>query len=382
MSSSLLPLQAFMQHKTLSDSDSKASASSCGTVQRHQSRETSHSTRFRGSMSSNKLRVTNENVYASANSSRSSLQIRSTSGCAPSPTRTSRHNQRRSSWTNDTTSPQSQYGETAALSDLGPLEDVDLNSLCDTEDFGVLHHQGLSVDVKGQGFVSAPRHTSATSQENEPVKSFVVATSHPFTNGRPFRKWVGSLRRQSRVRKRTLTARQERWTLDDIDDDGGIDKPTIPHRPGESGHKTSKSWSASGVVTSVNTGTSTSGSKHTGLSPGGNQRSYVLRTNKRSRLSSAPGDKPIHESQQLTMASDQEACDRGIQRRKILEELVSSEEGYVADLKVLLHVKISSSEWESLWVLMLVRSTSSSSTLLLRLPKLLKPVFPKMLEKC
>jgi hypothetical protein len=35
---------------------------------------------------------------------------------------------------------------------------------------------------------------------------------------------------------------------------------------------------------------------------------------------------------------DESACLRSLQRRKIVEELIASEEGYISDLKVLINV--------------------------------------------
>ena len=42
--------------------------------------------------------------------------------------------------------------------------------------------------------------------------------------------------------------------------------------------------------------------------------------------------------QVATRVEEKLARDRAVKRRRILEELISSEESYVADLKVLLHV--------------------------------------------
>jgi len=338
-SSSLLPLHPFMQQRTPSDLQSKASTSSCGTAQRPHSRKISRSARSRGSVASNRLCVRNENVPSSRGSSHSSLPTTPTPFCTPSERRTPGHFPRKSSWANEVPPPPHLQGAPSPLSDGGPLEDIDLNSLQQSEDLEANQDHGLSFDIKGEEALSKSRHYSGTSQEAGPARKFVVTTDHPFSNGKPFRRWVGSLRRQRHVRRRTLTARQERWTLDDLDDDGNPAKTNIPQRAGRSGHQKSLSWSPLGFVAAVKSATANLAPSHAAVRPRRTQRSYVARSNRSSRLSNSQHDLPTSESQRSASANDQAACDRAIQRWRILEELVNSEEIYVADLKVLLHVR-------------------------------------------
>lgn len=338
-SSSLLPLHPFMQQRTPSDLQSKASISSCGTVHRPRSHRATRSTRSRGSVASNRLRVRNENVPSHRDSSRSSLPTTPTPICSQSQRRTPGPIPRGSSWANEVSLPSRVQGAPSPLSDAGPLEDIDLNSLHQTGHLDVNQNHGLSFDIKGEEFLSTPRHFSGTSQEAGPTRKFHVTTDHPFSNGKPFRKWVGSLRQHRHVRKRTLTAREERWTLDDLDDDGNSAKTRMPQRVKGTGHQKSSSWSPFGFVAAVRSATANLKPSHSGPRSRATQRSYVLRNSRSSRLSNPQYDLPASEGQRSASANDQAACDRAVRRRKILEELVSSEESYVADLKVLLHVR-------------------------------------------
>lgn len=63
-----------------------------------------------------------------------------------------------------------------------------------------------------------------------------------------------------------------------------------------------------------------------------------MRSNRGSRISNAASRASVDGDQGTARAAVHAAKDRAVQRRRILEELISSEESYVADLKVLLHV--------------------------------------------
>ncbi len=328
-----------MQQRTPSDLQSKASTSSCGTVHRHCSHRPRRSTRSRGSLASNRLRVRNENVPSSRGSSHSSLPTTPTPVCTLSQRRTPGHIPRESSWANEGLLLSRVQGAPSPFSDAGPLEDIDLNSLHPTMDLEFNQDLGLSFDIKGEESLSTPRHLSGTSQEVEPARKFLATTDHPFSSGKPFRKWVGSLRQHRHVRRRTLTAREERWTLDDLDDNGNPANRNIPKRAGRSGHHKSSSWSPFGFVAAVKSATANLGPSRGGSRSRTTQRSYVPRSNRSSRLSNRQHDLRASEVQRSASANDQAACDRAIRRRRILEELISSEENYVADLKVLLHVR-------------------------------------------
>lgn len=63
-----------------------------------------------------------------------------------------------------------------------------------------------------------------------------------------------------------------------------------------------------------------------------------MKSNRGSRVSNAASRVSIDADQVAARAAEHAARDRAVQRRRVVEELVSSEESYVADLKVLLHV--------------------------------------------
>ena len=57
-----------------------------------------------------------------------------------------------------------------------------------------------------------------------------------------------------------------------------------------------------------------------------------------SRLSNGTEKSSMDGSRPDVQGIERSAWDRAVQRRKILEELIASEESHIADLKVLLHV--------------------------------------------
>lgn len=332
-SSSLLPLHPFMQQRTPSDLQSRASVSSCGTVHRPCSNGRTRSTRSRGSLASNRLRVRNENVPSSRESSYASLPTTPTPIRTPSQVRTPGHIPRVCSW------PSHVQSVPSLLSDAGPLEDVDLNSLHQPVDLDLNQDHRLLFDIKAKESLSTPRHLSSTSQEAGPAKKFFETTNHPFSNGKPFRKWVGSLRQQQHIQRRSLTARKERWTLDDLDDNGNPAKTNIQKRAGRIEHQKSSSWSPYGFVAAVKSATANLAPSRAGPRSQATRRPHILRSNRSSKLSDSRYELPPAEGQRKLSANDHAACDRAVRRRQLLEELVSSEESYVADLKVLLHVR-------------------------------------------
>jgi hypothetical protein len=284
-------------------------------------------------VASNRLRVGNENVPSSRESSYASLPTTPTTIRTRSQMRTPGHIPRVCSW------PSRVQGAPSFLSDAGPLEDIDLNSLHQPADLDLNQDHGLSFDINGKESPSTARHHSSTSQEAGPARKFFETTNHPFSNGKPFRKWVGSLRQQQHIQRRSLTARKERWTLDDLDDDGNPAKTNTPKRAGRIEHQKSSSWSPYGFVAAVKSATANLAPSHAGPRSRVTRRSYILRSDRSSKLSDSQHELPSAEGQRRISANHHAAYDRAVRRRQLLEELVSSEESYVADLKVLLHVR-------------------------------------------
>jgi hypothetical protein len=155
------------------------------------------------------------------------------------------------------------------------------------------------------------------------VKSSLSESMEP----RPFRRWLSTLRRRRAQDPKTVVPRKERWTLDDFD--------TMPDKnelPRGSRHRKSNSHSSSlAFVTAVKSATATLASASiaaiSSLGAGGSPGSD------RDLLSPRHDLRPSIDG--VLSAMDTSARLRSSKRREKLEELIRTEESYVADLKAL-----------------------------------------------
>ena len=328
-----------------SDQQSRSSERSIGTIQHTpQYRPSSGSARSLGSNSSVGLHVGNENLVARRNASHSSLMLSPYTANSLVTRRTSKQASLKSSWRNDT-SPASQENRfSSLLAEAGPLEDIDLNAACG-ESFYSRHGTGqdaesnagrdLSFDIRQQETLSTPRSPSCACQETTGSRN----TEHTVRIGNPVKRLVGNLRAQGPKRRHSLNVRKERWVLDDFDE-AKPEKTDLPQRSRINGHQKASSWSSSGIRSAIKSATvrlqSATNRPHSPIL----SRARILKSNRGSRTSNAASRLSMDGNQAATRAIEHAARNRAVQRRRILEELVSSEESYVADLKVLLHVGV------------------------------------------
>ena len=148
----------------------------------------------------------------------------------------------------------------------------------------------------------------------------------------PFKRWMSTLRRKTGQTRKTVIARQERWVLDDFDEQTLSNEPLVP----DSDHARSKSGTSSmqfikAVKSASITVASTSVAQ---ISRRGAQLARVMSENRSSRFSD---NRESIDSTALSAGAvmDVGALTRSIQRRNILEELVNSERGYISDLRSL-----------------------------------------------
>ena len=337
--SSLLPLHPFTQHvpqRMPSDQGSKSSINSNGTVQRSPHRKFSQSVSSQRSVSSYRLCVRNENVPMFRNASHSSPPTTPTPVSASLRRRIHGGTLHKSSWDNEASAMRQPRDAPSPLSDIGPLENIDLSCLDPNDSIEGVHNYGASFELKNDEAPPMPKHTSDASQDLGADQSFTVATNHPFKHDRPFRKWVGTLRQQRNSQSRSLTVRETRWNLDDCDDKNPVTSK-VPQRGRRARHQKSSSWSPFGFVASVKTAASrpisgTETRSHNSI------RLRVWKSNRNSMISDTTNSGSTDDRSGHVQVHDQAALDRAIQRRRVIDELFSSEESYVADLKVLLHV--------------------------------------------
>lgn len=152
-----------------------------------------------------------------------------------------------------------------------------------------------------------------------------------FQNGGPFRRWMSTLRRRHLQRR----------LKQDLSFDGGEEllavRLPLPATIA-SFRRTSESMTSSlGFVTTVKTTSVTAGS--TSFVPTAEKGlPDMVRISNRSNYVDARRSAESHRGG-LSPVIDESAWLRSLQRRKVVEELIASEESYIADLKVLINVR-------------------------------------------
>lgn len=143
-------------------------------------------------------------------------------------------------------------------------------------------------------------------------------------------RWLSTLRRRRQFQPQSVIKSAERWPLDDFDH-----IPCSPERPRNHGHNKSDSQGSSlRFVTAVKSATATLASAS--IATVSRRATKWHRGQQRSSLLS--GSDPRHSVDSQRSVSDDAAKERGRKRRAKLEELIRTEESYVADLKALSNV--------------------------------------------
>jgi hypothetical protein len=149
----------------------------------------------------------------------------------------------------------------------------------------------------------------------------------------PFHKWMGTIRRRAQ-RSRTL-------------DNGGVE-PFPEYSLGAAlttgGHRKSSSGSSYGFVAAVRSATVSLASASVVSRPRRNtaRSSQCARTDRGSKTStSGPRDSEDSGScMERPQTADPAVAERLLQRRRILEELISTEESYIGDIRFLMNVYV------------------------------------------
>jgi hypothetical protein len=146
---------------------------------------------------------------------------------------------------------------------------------------------------------------------------------------KPFQRWVSTLRRRKKQSSIPLvTSRSERWCLDDFDH--GPLQPFSTHTRSISG------TSSMGIIAGVKSATVTLASAS--IAPLSRRASKWRRTHNRSSIMSGSDHRPSVDTQRSIL--DEAGKLRSRKRREKLEELIRTEESYVADLKALSNVRM------------------------------------------
>ena len=234
-----------------------------------------------------------------------------------------------------------------SVNEVDSLVDIDLNAGCGEENLcsdevatgclGDSVQPRLSFDPAIEDTLETSKLKARLGKEDERTSPSVGTPTLPKF---PFRRWMRSLRHKSpseksSSRKNSLKFRPERWSLDDFEESPAT-KPISISGKKSIRHKKTSSWSSGGLATAVK---SASVGLGTPQSPKA-KRLSLLRSSLRSSGTSQATVRGSLDSQTSPRVMDGAAWERARQRRRTLEEIVQSEESYVADLKVLVNVSV------------------------------------------
>ena len=287
-----------------------------------------------GSVVTRPLQVRNENVVPSRTISLSTLDVMVESMIDASSRKSSGRVSRRSSREADFLSPSQKRGslpnainqeDSGGGTNVKATSGENFNQPAVYESDELVPFPRISVEM--------PKGKLARLEPKFSCNEVVEGKAHPF------RRWMSTLHRRNVQRRKTVQPRTERWCLNDSDMPS-YDEP-LPGNPKVPQHKKSSSFSSSGFVSAVKSASislaTLSVAPH---SRRGGRRSTLIRSSNRSSWVSNSLYRPsMDKSSSSVQIIDEGSRERAIKRRQILEEMVTSEEGYVADLKALVNVR-------------------------------------------
>lgn len=332
---SSLPSQENICQVSLNGFDEDESDTSLDTVHRTCGRNPSLSSAGSyGSIgfNSGRLRVRNANIPPSQSASTSNLYCPESSRHLRTSSKQSLH---RSSWGTEIPIPPKHSDSSSVLLEAGTFEDVDLDVKEEggedtTRTYNFIADPYLSLQVT-QEMVARSIRDQENSKPSSTIAKPDTSTMHPL------RRLISTLRRKNSKNIGSLKVRRERWSLDDFEEPG-FSKSVLPRRQTVSSHRKSPSWSSSGFVEAVKLATVGLGASNAVPSGRRNRKSILRNSDVSSRLSYSGNRTSLDSGHGSTHLIDEAAWARAIQRRRTLEELVSSEESYISDLKVLVNV--------------------------------------------
>lgn len=149
---------------------------------------------------------------------------------------------------------------------------------------------------------------------------------------RPFNKWISNLQKRAGGRRQSIGAKDADTTIEK-------DALSSPSGSRRRGHKKSSSESSSGFVTAVKSASVSFVS--VSVAPKSKRLELSFKHARGERSSKASEGARHSEDSSFGVRSliiDQAVAGRSVQRRRILEELITTEEAYIADVKFLMNV--------------------------------------------
>jgi hypothetical protein len=171
---------------------------------------------------------------------------------------------------------------------------------------------------------------------SEPHEEHEAAPVPATVTEQPFRRWMSTLRRRHAQRWKDQLAEVPRLSFDTTDGVSIMSRPLS--KLNESVRRTSESMSSSmGYVTATKSASMTIGGSSIAPRSEAGVHGKIRLGNRSSNYSEARRSLDSHRGA-LGPVLDESAWLRSLQRRKVVEELIASEESYIADLKVLINV--------------------------------------------
>jgi hypothetical protein len=248
--------------------------------------------------------------------------------------RSSVHISRKTSWGTPIPPPSSQKHSTNASKE-EVFDEVDLNvkpsvseaSIIDGyTTLGNMAALGLSFNADDTALTDATNRFSL--EDPEPVEN----RSLPITleSSKPFNKWVRDIQKRAGQRRQTVSCDVGASALE----------RELFDSPAQAGahHKKSSSDSSFGFVTAVKSASVSLASFS--VAPRSRRTAVSSRHHRTDRSSKASNAGRVSEDSSYIArgAIDQDVLNRLLQRRRVIEELINTEEGYVGDVKFLMNV--------------------------------------------
>jgi len=283
------------------------------------------------------LRVRNDNVVPSRTISLSTIDFNEPLASIANHRQIVRRISHRSSWGTDIPVPPQPGDPSVPDIITDSLEDISLDAN---------HYTPNAMNTQANN--SFPGHPSELrlsfkfDKENVAGSSLLKKTETTKGNthhkSHPFRRWIDTIHRKRVHRHHTLRLREDRWSLDDFDD-APVRDTVLLQSPVNRRHRKSTSWASSGFVTAVKSASMSLATFNVAPHSRKARGSTLVRSSSRSSRISCSFNRPsLDEASVSGPIIDEASRDRAIRRRRTLEELVDSEESYVADLKVLVNV--------------------------------------------
>jgi hypothetical protein len=249
------------------------------------------------------------------------------------------HISRKTSWGTSIPPPTQKIPANTSREDI--FDVVDLGSKSRASEAGMSESPNTLDNIAALGLSFDADDTQVTDTSNRerfPLESPDARASRPLSIAlepeRPFNKWMRDLQKRGTQRRQTVSC----------DIDGSVlqreifDSSIIQSAPG---HKKSASGSSYGFVNAVKSATVSLASFS--VAPRSRRTGVSSRHQRTDRSSKASNAGRLSEDSSFVargMVIDQAVVNRLLQRRRVLEEIINTEESYIADVKFLMNVSI------------------------------------------